>query len=172
MVPCKCHCKQTNNINFEVCLRVLSQSVYALLLSLIQAVLNMSTLSMNEQRKSFWELVYGSVNQVLTDHYPAVLVSQKMYGFNWATLYIVEFVMVWFVFVTWQLQACQRKLDSKCEALLILSKDLDQCRQERDQFQLMAEQVQSRYQSIKRQLAGIVSTPVLYAELEVVQSLS
>ena len=56
-----------------------------------------------------------------------------------------------------QLQACQRKLDSKCEALLILSKDLDQCRQERDQFQLMAEQVQSRYQSIKRQLAGIVS---------------
>jgi len=60
-----------------------------------------------------------------------------------------------------QLQACQRKLDSKCEALLILSKDLDQCRQERDQFQLMAEQVQSRYQSIKRQLAGIVS-PTLH----------
>jgi len=58
-----------------------------------------------------------------------------------------------------QLQACQRKLNSKCEALLILSKDLDQCRQERDQFQLMAEQVQSRYQSIKRQLAGIVSSP-------------
>ena len=57
----------------------------------------------------------------------------------------------------YQLQACQRKLDSKCEALLILSRDLDQCRQERDQFQLMAEQVQSRYQSIKRQLAGIVS---------------
>jgi len=26
-----------------------------------------------DQGKSFWELVYGSVNQVLTDHRPAVL---------------------------------------------------------------------------------------------------
>jgi len=50
-----------NNINFEVCHRVLSQSVYALL-SLIQAMLNMSTLNTNDQVKSFWELVYGSVN--------------------------------------------------------------------------------------------------------------
>ena len=62
----------TNNINFEVCHRVLSQSVYALL-SLIQAMLNMSTLSTNDQGKSFWELVYDSVNQVLADHRPAVL---------------------------------------------------------------------------------------------------
>jgi len=37
----------SNNINFEVCHRVLSQSVYALL-SLIQAMLNMSTLSTND----------------------------------------------------------------------------------------------------------------------------
>ena len=62
----------SNNINFEVRHRVLSQSVYALL-SLIQAMLNMSTLSMNDQGESFWELVYGSVNQVLADHHPAVL---------------------------------------------------------------------------------------------------
>ena len=62
----------SNNINFEVCHGVLSQSVYALL-SLIQAMLNMSTLSTNDQGKSFWELVYGSVNQVLADHLPAVL---------------------------------------------------------------------------------------------------
>jgi len=64
----------SNNINFEVCHRVLSQSVYALL-SLFQAMLNMSTLSKNDQvtGKSFWELVYGSVNQVLADHRPAVL---------------------------------------------------------------------------------------------------
>ena len=59
-------------INFEVCHIVLSQSVYALL-SLIQAMLNMSTLSTNDQGKSFWELVCGSVNQVLADHRPAVL---------------------------------------------------------------------------------------------------
>jgi len=57
----------SNNINFEVCNRVLSQSVYALL-SLIQAMLNMSTLSTNDQGKSFWELVYVSVNLVLADH--------------------------------------------------------------------------------------------------------
>jgi len=62
----------SDNINFEACHRVLSKSVYALL-SLIQAMLNMSTLSMNDQGKSFWELVYGSVNQVLADHRPAVL---------------------------------------------------------------------------------------------------
>jgi len=59
----------SNSINFEVCHRVLSQSVYALL-SLIQA---MSTLTTNDQGKSFWELVYGSVNQVQADHRPAVL---------------------------------------------------------------------------------------------------
>ena len=57
----------SNDINFELCHRVLSQSVYALL-TLIQATLNMSTSSTNDQGKSFWELVYGSVNQVLGDH--------------------------------------------------------------------------------------------------------
>ena len=35
-------------------------------------MLNMSTLSTNDLGKSFWELVYGSVNQVLADHRPAV----------------------------------------------------------------------------------------------------
>jgi len=62
----------SNNINFEVCHRVLSQSVCALL-SLIQVMLNMSNLITNDQGKSFWELVYGNVNQVLADHHPAVL---------------------------------------------------------------------------------------------------
>jgi len=62
----------SNNINFEVCHGVLSQSVYALL-SLIQTMLNMSTSSTNDLGKSFWELAYGSVNQVLADHRPAVL---------------------------------------------------------------------------------------------------
>jgi len=62
----------SNNINFEACHRVLSQSMFALL-SLIQAMLNMSTLSTNDQGKSFWELVLCSVNQVLADHRPAVL---------------------------------------------------------------------------------------------------
>ncbi|XP_064600204.1 coiled-coil domain-containing protein 149-like isoform X2 [Liolophura sinensis] len=50
---------------------------------------------------------------------------------------------------------CKRKLDSKCEALLILSKELDECRSERDQFKLMAEQLRARYQDIKRQINGL-----------------
>jgi len=48
----------SNNINFEVCHRVLSQSVYALL-SLILAMLNISTLSTNDQgivlRTGLWQ---------------------------------------------------------------------------------------------------------------------
>jgi len=55
------------NINFEVCHRVLLQSVYALL-SLIQAMLNMSTLSMNDQAKSFENWSMAVSNQVLADH--------------------------------------------------------------------------------------------------------
>ena len=38
-----------------------------------QGMLNMSTLSTNDQGKSFRELVYVSVSQVLADHRPAVL---------------------------------------------------------------------------------------------------
>ncbi|XP_074642187.1 coiled-coil domain-containing protein 149-like isoform X2 [Tubulanus polymorphus] len=53
-----------------------------------------------------------------------------------------------------ELSICQRKLDSKCEALLILSGELDQCRSERDQFKLMAEQLRERYQDLKRQVTG------------------
>lgn len=55
-----------------------------------------------------------------------------------------------------QFSACKRKLDSKCEALLILSQELDQCRSERDQFKLMAEQLRERYQSLKKQMSGKV----------------
>jgi len=67
----------SKSINFELCHRVLSQPVYALL-SLIQAMLNMSTLSTNDQGKSFWKPVYGSVNQVLADHRPAVLYKTRL----------------------------------------------------------------------------------------------
>jgi len=57
----------SNNINFEVCHRVLSQSVYALL-SLIQAMLNMSTLSTKDQGMSFENWSMAVSNQVLADH--------------------------------------------------------------------------------------------------------
>jgi len=54
----------SNNINFEVCHRVLSQSVYALL-SLIQAMLNMSNRfenwSMAVSTKS-WLIVADDIN--------------------------------------------------------------------------------------------------------------
>ncbi|XP_076460985.1 coiled-coil domain-containing protein 149-like [Babylonia areolata] len=56
--------------------------------------------------------------------------------------------------LTTEYQVCRQKLESKCEALLILSRELAECRSERDQFKLMAEQLRERYQVLKRQLAG------------------
>lgn len=53
-----------------------------------------------------------------------------------------------------ELQVGRQKLESKCEALLILSRELAECRSERDQFKLMAEQLRERYQVLKRQIAG------------------
>ncbi|XP_052061019.1 coiled-coil domain-containing protein 149-like [Mytilus californianus] len=58
-------------------------------------------------------------------------------------------------------QVCKRKLESKCQALMIISKELDHCRSERDQFKLMAEQLQERYQNIKRQLGQPCYSPSL-----------
>lgn len=52
---------------------------------------------------------------------------------------------------------CKRKLESKCQALLILTKEMGQCRSERDQFKLMAEQLRERYQGLKKQLHGQVN---------------
>jgi Uncharacterized coiled-coil protein (DUF2353) len=46
--------------------------------------------------------------------------------------------------------ALRRKLQSKAEALLILSKELDDSRKQRDQFKLMAEQLQHRYSALKK----------------------
>lgn len=54
-----------------------------------------------------------------------------------------------------QPQVLKRKLESKNEALLILSRDIQECREERDQFKLMAEQIQERYQALKKQLVGV-----------------
>ncbi|XP_078256669.1 coiled-coil domain-containing protein 149-like isoform X2 [Rhinoraja longicauda] len=45
---------------------------------------------------------------------------------------------------------CKRKLESKKEALLILSKELDTYQQERDQYKLMANQLRERHQSLKK----------------------
>ncbi|TRY82908.1 hypothetical protein DNTS_011654, partial [Danionella cerebrum] len=44
---------------------------------------------------------------------------------------------------------CKRKLESKKDALLILSKELDSVQQERDQFKLMESQLRQRHQSLK-----------------------
>lgn len=46
--------------------------------------------------------------------------------------------------------ALRSKLQSKVEALQIIAKDLDKCRSERDQFKLMAEQLQERYTLLKK----------------------
>ena len=55
-----------------------------------------------------------------------------------------------------QLLVCKRKLESKKEALLILSKELDSCQQERDQYKLMANQLRERHQTLKHKYREIV----------------
>ena len=52
---------------------------------------------------------------------------------------------------------CKRKLESKKEALLILSKELDTCQQERDQYKLMANQLRERHQSLKKKYRELIS---------------
>ncbi|KAM5271489.1 coiled-coil domain-containing protein 149 isoform 1-T1 [Ctenodactylus gundi] len=51
---------------------------------------------------------------------------------------------------------CKRKLESKKEALLILSKELDTCQQERDQFKLMANQLRERHQALKKKYRELI----------------
>ncbi|XP_037685441.1 coiled-coil domain-containing protein 149 isoform X2 [Choloepus didactylus] len=51
---------------------------------------------------------------------------------------------------------CKRKLESKKEALLILSKELDTCQQERDQYKLMANQLRECHQSLKKKYRELI----------------
>ncbi|KAJ3614076.1 hypothetical protein NHX12_017653 [Muraenolepis orangiensis] len=51
---------------------------------------------------------------------------------------------------------CKRKLESKTEALLILSQELDSCQQERDQYRLMANQLRERHQGLKKKYRELI----------------
>uniref|UniRef100_A0A3Q0QY69 Coiled-coil domain containing 149b n=1 Tax=Amphilophus citrinellus TaxID=61819 RepID=A0A3Q0QY69_AMPCI len=51
---------------------------------------------------------------------------------------------------------CKQKLESKKEALLILSKELDTCQQERDQYKLMANQLRERHQGLKKKYRELI----------------
>nr|XP_055068312.1 coiled-coil domain-containing protein 149-A [Misgurnus anguillicaudatus] len=51
---------------------------------------------------------------------------------------------------------CKHKLESKKEALLILSKELDTCQQERDQYKLMANQLRERHQGLKKKYRELI----------------
>ncbi|CAL8376521.1 unnamed protein product [Gadus morhua 'NCC'] len=51
---------------------------------------------------------------------------------------------------------CKRKLESKKDALLILSKELDNCQQERDQYRLMANQLRERHQGLKEKYRELI----------------
>lgn len=55
-----------------------------------------------------------------------------------------------------ELLICKRKLESKKEALLILSKELDTCQQERDQYRLMANQLRERHQGLKKKYRELI----------------
>ncbi|KAG8591589.1 hypothetical protein GDO81_000230 [Engystomops pustulosus] len=56
----------------------------------------------------------------------------------------------------WEFLVCKRKLESKKEALLILSKELDTCQQERDQYKLMANQLRERHQALKKKYRELI----------------
>lgn len=43
-------------------------------------------------------------------------------------------------------------MQMKSEALLLLSQELDQCRIQRDQFKLIAEQIQERFLQLRKQM--------------------
>ncbi|XP_062431389.1 coiled-coil domain-containing protein 149 isoform X2 [Rhea pennata] len=58
--------------------------------------------------------------------------------------------------VAFRYLVCKRKLESKKEALLILSKELDTCQQERDQYKLMANQLRERHQSLKKKYRELI----------------
>ncbi|XP_030194442.1 uncharacterized protein LOC115529656 isoform X36 [Gadus morhua] len=51
---------------------------------------------------------------------------------------------------------CKCKLESKKDALLILSKELDNCQQERDQYRLMANQLRERHQGLKKKYRELI----------------
>lgn len=55
-----------------------------------------------------------------------------------------------------QFVICKQKLESKKEALLILSKELDICQQERDQYKLMANQLRERHQGLKKKYRELI----------------
>ncbi|XP_006899342.1 PREDICTED: coiled-coil domain-containing protein 149 [Elephantulus edwardii] len=55
-----------------------------------------------------------------------------------------------------QYLVCKRKLESKKEALLILSKELDTCQQERDQYKLMANQLREQHQALKKKYRELI----------------
>lgn len=63
-----------------------------------------------------------------------------------------------------QYLVCKRKLESKKEALLILSKELDTCQQERDQYKLMANQLRERHQSLKKKYRELIVSLALSAK--------
>lgn len=58
--------------------------------------------------------------------------------------------------------ALSRKLKSKTEALIVLSQELDQCRAQRDQFKLMAEQIQERFLHFKKESSKIIASNGTY----------
>ncbi|XP_067947080.1 coiled-coil domain-containing protein 149-like [Watersipora subatra] len=63
--------------------------------------------------------------------------------------------------LTNEYRVTQRKLESKNDALLILSRDLAASQAERDQFKLMADQLRHRCQALKKQLQTEKTDPSL-----------
>lgn len=78
-----------------------------------------------------------------------VYVKPRQHHYNLLTFFLPLCFSTQFVI-------CKRKLESKKEALLILSKELDTCQQERDQYKLMANQLRERHQGLKKKYRELI----------------
>ncbi|KAJ7425353.1 coiled-coil domain-containing protein 149 [Willisornis vidua] len=89
-----------------------------------------------------------SVTDSMIQYVPAWRLTEKL-GLDWGCYIKVSQQPLYLV--------CKRKLESKKEALLILSKELDTCQQERDQYKLMANQLRERHQSLKKKYRELIA---------------
>lgn len=78
------------------------------------------------------------------------ILQQTVYVVNvWLVRFLAVSILLIVLFLL-QNAMLRRKLQSKTEAVLILSKDLNKCRNERDQFKLLVDELQHKLASIKR----------------------
>lgn len=125
----------------DFCDGLMSQTVLYLHLWKVWWMESHKMMSDNDSVKAYTEL--RQRHEILRNEVWASVAGMYNMYFRW-------FVFYWLLWL--QYQAVKRKLDSKNDALLILSRELVACQKERDELKLMADQLRSKYQSLKAQV--------------------